>query len=245
MKQNNHEQIGTNKKTQPYLTRKIVAVTFISLDVVAIPLFFVIYNAQNYEPYSYTNKRESTYQYVGPSSSKKQGEEAWISEANTFDAKMQIFMYRELSKQGTYTSNPVDIVCVTYNEKDANVYDFNIAAAVDGKLYKLTILNIETNDIQRKMYDMSDTEFDSYGFSLSYTTITHSVPIRGQQNLYISKDLNDKELVTGYTYDDHTYFIFLEHECAEGTSVVNEVPEQTFSHGSLIENYYCYLKDIK
>lgn len=237
--QNNQESVKTNnKKPNKHLARKIAVITFLALDVIALPMYFISIAVNDYGHIKLFNFEEKRGNTSYPTYSSQEPE--WVSRAKKYENKMLSHINYELTKRGNDQCD--SIAAISYVETGDHFYDFKIAGVSDNKLYTLVISTITANDIQSYMLDLTNSRLDDYGFTISYTTISHSY-IVGDVFLYISKGPDEKELVTGFKYDDDMYFVYFEHECAIGTDISGEVPEQVFRNSGYIQDFYTYVRN--
>lgn len=239
--QNNQESIKTNnKKPNKHLARKIAVITFLALDVIALPMYFISIAVNDYghiKLFSFGEKQENTSY---PTYSSQEPE--WVSNAKRYENKMLSHINHELAKRGNgqcYT-----IAAISYVETGDHIYDFKIAGVSDNKLYTLVINTITANDIQSYMLDLTNSRLDDYGFTISYTTIINSHN-DGKTVLYVSEGPDEKTLVTGFEYDDNMYFVYFEHECAHGAVISGEVPEQVFRNSGYIQDFYTFVRTYR
>ena len=237
--QNKQENIKTNNK---HLVGKIFALTLVSLDVIALAVFFICITVNDYGHmtlFSYGNKDNRTSEpRTMPSS---ESAPAWYTQAKETESNLLYHVNHQLAKQGN--DRVVEIASVTYEQIGQSLYNFNISASTGTKLYTLKMTNINTTDeIQSYVINMQGTSFDYYAYTLSYTDLI-TLDVTDVSTMYYTKGPDNKELMTGYYYDDHMFFVYMEHERI--ALPANEEADHIYKHGSLIEDYFTYIKDYK
>ena len=243
--ENKQENIKKNDAIKPHkhLAGKAVAISFMALDTLALITFFVCIAINDYGhmtlfSYGSGNKDERTSR---PTTQLGYSTPEWVVQAENTENKLLNHVNYQLSKQGHEAC--YELVSVTYEQIGQSLYNFNIAASTGSKLYKLAITELSTTqDIQSYVIDMPDSSFNEYAYTLSYTDIV-LVNKNETSKMYYSKGPDNKELMSGYYYDDHMFSVYMEHERL--TLPANEEADQIYKHGSLIEDYFYYVKDVK
>ena len=241
--QNNLEDINKNSDVKPkkHIVGKVFAIIFMAIDTIALAVFFISISVNEYghmQLFSFNNKSRST---TAPTYSTSQTP-SWVTQAKHTEQMLLSHINLQLAKQSA--EEPVtEIASATYEQIGENLYNFYISGYASSKMYKLSITNLSTTeDIQSYVIDMPYSSMDAYEYTLSYTDFI-SMDVTNHSAMYYSKGPDDKELMSGYYYDDHMFFVYMEHERKELPA--NEEADQIFKHGSLLEDYYWYLKDAK
>ena len=243
--QNKQDNIKIYRDTNPskHIVGKAVAISFMALDTLALITFFVCIAINDYGHmtlFSFGNGNKDA-RTSEPTTQLGYSTPEWVVQAENTENKLLHHVNYQLSKQGYEAC--YELVSVTYEQIGQSLYNFNIAASTGSKLYKLAITELSaTQDIQSYVIDMPDSSFNEYAYTLSYTDIV-LVNKNETSKMYYSKGPDNKELMSGYYYDDHMFFVYMEHE--KVTLPANEDANQIYKHGSLIEDYYYYVKDVK
>lgn len=240
--QNNLEGINKNSdvSSDKHLLGKIIAIIFMAIDTIALVVFFISISVNEYghmQLFSFNNKSRPT---TAPTYSTSQVPE-WITTAKHTENKLLYHINCQIGKQAG--TSCTEIASVTYEQIGQDLYNFYISGYAGSKIYKLSITNLSTTeDIQSYVIDMPYSSMDAYEYTLSYTDFI-SMDVTNRSTMYYSKGPDDKELMSGYYYDDHMFFVYMEHE--RKPLPANEEADQIYKHGSLLEDYYYYLKDVK
>ena len=161
---------------------------------------------------------------------------------------------QELGKQyGMAADTCIDIACITYQEKATlDTYDYSISAyAFRGnysRLYTITINDVDassSSDIQNYMMDMSKEQLDNYGYVVNYTKVVQASIKTSNGYFYTSMGPDEKELVTGFYYEDDSYHVYQECEDIDNFNFTGHPEKQMFKNDSLIQNYYRYVLTAK
>lgn len=241
--ENKQENIKKNDaiKSHKHLAGKVVAFIFMGLDTIALIVFYICIIVNDYGHMTLFSSGNKDVRTSEPTTQLGYSTPEWVVQAENTENKLLNHVNYQLSKQGHETCN--ELVSVTYEQIGQSLYNFNIAASTGSKLYKLAITELSTTqDIQSYVIDMPDSSFNEYAYTLSYTDIV-SINKNETSKMYYSKGPDNKELMSGYYYDDHMFFVYMEHE--KVTLPANEEADQIYQHGSLIEDYFYYVKDVK
>lgn len=243
MDENKQEDIKTNDKKQSKF--KIIVKAILVIDVVGLLTFLIIKGINALKIMGGASSNEASTPYV---------EEPWVGNAKAFQDKMLSIANQELGKQyGMAADTCIDIACITYQEKATpDTYDYSISAyAFRGnysRLYTITINDVDassSSDIQNHMMDMSKEQLDDYGYVVSYTKVVQASIKTSNGYFYTSMGPDEKELVTGFYYEDDSYHVYQECEDIDNFNFTGHPEKQMFKNDSLIQNYYRYVLTAK
>ena len=243
MDENKQEDIKTNDKKQSKF--KIIVKAILVIDVIGLLTFLIIKGISALKVMGGASSNEASTPYV---------EEPWIGNAKAFQTKMLSIANQELGKQyGMAADTCIDIACITYQEKATpDTYDYSISAyAFRGnysRLYTITINDVDassSSDIQNHMMDMSKEQLDDYGYVVSYTNVVQASVKTSNGYFYTSMGPDEKELVTGFYYEDDSYHVYQECEDIDNFNFTGHPEKQMFKNDSLIQNYYRYVLTAK
>lgn len=247
MDENKQEDIEIKEKRSNKF--RIIAKTILLVDVLSLFVFLTVQCVQSCskmgKPYDHRSQRTASTPYV---------EEPWVGNAKAFQDKMLSIANQELGKQyGMAADTCIDIACITYQEKATpDTYDYSISAyAFRGnysRLYTITINDVDassSSDIQNHMMDMSKEQLDDYGYVVNYTKVVQASIKTSNGYFYTSMGPDEKELVTGFYYEDDSYHVYQECEDIDNFNFTGHPEKQMFKYDSLIQNYYRYVLTAK
>lgn len=137
------------------------------------------------------------------------------------------------------------VVAVSYKDEETT-FDINIIASSDTKVYFYSADDVnktENLDFVYYLLDYDTNQALDGNVSLALLDKT-SDSINTSKTSYkaiVSKDASDNKYLSGFTYENNSFFIYQKRLITEGNDPFTGVGDQKISSGDLLFDYYCGL----
>ena len=149
---------------------------------------------------------------------------------------------RQMSFDGFDADELKSVVAVSYQD-DTTTFDINIIASSDTKVYFYygeDINKTENVDFVSYLlgYDTNQALDGNISLALLDKTIDSINTSKTSYKAVVSKDAGDNKYVSGFTYEDNSFFIYQKRLITEGNDPFVGVGDQKISSGDLLFDYY-------
>ena len=134
------------------------------------------------------------------------------------------------------------VVAVSYNDEETT-FDINIIASSDAKVYFYygeDVNKTENVDFVSYLLDYDTNQALDGNISLALLDKTTDI-INTSKTSYkavVSKDASDNKYLSGFTYEDNSFFIYQKRLITEGNDPFTGVGDQKISSGEPLFDYY-------
>ena len=149
---------------------------------------------------------------------------------------------KQMSFDGYDTDELKSVVAVSYKDEETT-FDINIIASSDTKVYFYSgedVNKTENVDFVSCLLDYDTNQALDGNISLALLDKT-SDSINTSKTSYkavMSKDASDNKYLSGFTYEDNSFYIYQKRLITEGNDPFQGVGDQKISFGDLLFDYY-------
>ena len=152
---------------------------------------------------------------------------------------------RQMLFDGYDNDELASVVAVTYEDSDTT-FDINIIASSDSKVYFYYADDVnkgENINFVSYLLEYDTNQALDGDITLSFLEKSNA-PIETSKSSYkgvVSKSVTEDKYLSGFTYEDNSFFIYLKRFIVEGNDPFAGVGDQKISSGEPLFDYYCYL----
>ncbi len=232
-KENKKEYVEEGRKEKVSNTFKVAMITMIStLLLIAILLILVLLGMKRCAP---NNSRGSSSESINTERNNK------ISDVFMSVVKKQMVTF------GFDNDELKEVNLVAYKDNYPTSFDLNITVSSDTKVYYYYVENV-TYPSNKDGYDnfvsylLLDSTSHSLVGSIDLTSLEKSEASfntsKSSYKAVISKDISDNKYLSGFAYEDNSFFIYQKRLISEGNDPLNGVGDQKISNDSPLFDYY-------
>ena len=149
---------------------------------------------------------------------------------------------RQMLFDGYDTDELTSVVAVTYEDSDTT-FDINIIASSESKVYFYYADDVnkgENINFVSYLLEYDTNQALDGDITLSFLEKSNA-PIETSKSSYkgvISKSASEDKYLSGFTYEDNSFFIYLKRFIVEGNEPFTGVGDQKISSGEPLFDYY-------